>query len=81
MIYVNMIRDQAIQVFVNTYSLVEGYRKKYKVSKLVYYEVAPDAEAAIERENEIRNSKREFKNKLVEKINPKWIDLMHHLIT
>ena len=80
-IYVNMINDRAIQTFANTRSLIEAYRKKYKVSKLVYYESASDIGTAIEREKEIRTKKREGKNKLVEKMNPKWIDLMHHLIT
>lgn len=80
MIYVNTILDQAIQILANSTNLIKDYRKKYRVSKLVYYEVAPDIKAAIEREKEIKAAKRQNKNKLVEKINPKWIDLMPRLI-
>jgi putative endonuclease len=79
-IYVNMINDRAIQTFAHTSSLIEGYTQEHKVNKLVYYEAAADISAAIEREKEIKNLKREKKNRLIEKMNPEWIDLMHHLI-
>lgn len=79
-IYVDMINDRAIQTFAHTSSLIEGFTQQQKVNKLVYYEVAGDISSAIEREKEIRNLKRNEKNKLVEKMNPGWNDLMHQLI-
>ena len=42
---------------------------------LVYFEHTNDIEAAIAREKQIKNWKREWKNELIEKQNPKWIDL------
>ena len=52
-----------------------GFTAKYKCHKLVYFEHTNDMEAAIAREKQLKNWKREWKNELVEKQNPKWLDL------
>jgi putative endonuclease len=54
---------------------IEGFTKKYKVSRLVCYENFDDARDAISREKEIKGSRRGKKNALVETLNPKWADL------
>ena len=41
----------------------------------MYVEYGNDIEAAIAREKQIKNWKRAWKNKLIEKQNPEWIDL------
>ena len=48
---------------------------KYKCHKLVYYEHANNIRVAIEREKQLKNWKREWKNDLVKEQNPNWIDL------
>ena len=48
---------------------------KYNCGKLVYYEVYPDIEQAIAREKLLKRYKRKWKDKLVESINPNWLDL------
>jgi len=52
-----------------------SFTAKYKVDKLVYFEVTPSAEAAIAREKQIKSWSRKKKNQLIEKKNPKWLDL------
>jgi putative endonuclease len=54
---------------------IEGFTKAYKVNRLVYYECFDDPRDAIAREKEIKGWRREKKNALVEKTNPKWADL------
>src|SRR6266487_4650086 len=54
---------------------IEGFTKKYKVNRLVYYENFDDPRDAISREKEIKGWRRGKKNALVETRNPKWTDL------
>ena len=56
------------------------FTSKYNCNKLVYFEQFPSIEQAIAREKQIKHFKREWKNQLVETINPKWKDLSHSII-
>ncbi len=51
------------------------YTKKYKVTKLVYFEHYFDINDAIAREKQIKGLLRSKKNKIVEAFNPGWKDL------
>ena len=51
------------------------FTAKYNCSKIVYFEYTSSIKAAIERENQLKNWKREWKNQLIEEQNPKWEDL------
>ena len=46
-----------------------------KVNKLVFFESAPDVNAAIAREKEIKSWVRRKKNDLIHSMNPEWDDL------
>ena len=52
-----------------------SFTARYHVTKLVYFEETPSAEAAIAREKQIKSWSREKKNKLIESKNPRWNDL------
>src|SRR5713226_2601083 len=54
---------------------VEGFSKRYRVTRLVYYEVFQYVNNAIARETEIKKWRREKKVALVEANNPTWEDL------
>jgi putative endonuclease len=54
---------------------IKGSTKTYKVDRLIYYERFKDPRDAIAREKEIKGWRREKKNLLVERMNPKWADL------
>jgi putative endonuclease len=73
--YVGMTNDLTRRVYEHKNGLVEGFTKKYRVHKLVYYEVTENVLAALEREKEVKKWRREKKNQLVEKVNPTWEDL------
>ena len=55
--------------------VVKGFTARYKLDRLVYYEQFVDLISAITREKEIKAWRREKKNDLVRKLNPKWEDL------
>lgn len=52
-----------------------GFARKYRVSRLLYYETADDVRSAIAREKEIKGWRREKKLRLIERANPAWADL------
>ncbi len=57
----------------------DSFTAKYNITKLVYFEAADTALAAIEREKQIKSWSRAKKNKLVETKNPAWEDLYNTL--
>lgn len=73
--YVGMTNNLRRRMFEHKNSLLEGFTKKYKVHKLVYFEETSDVKAAIEREKKIKSWRCEKKNNLVKSVNPEWKDL------
>lgn len=53
---------------------IEGFTKKYKIHRLVYYETFDLAPKAIGREKQLKGWRREKKIALIEKSNPRWQD-------
>ena len=51
------------------------FTNKYKVHKLVYYEVTGDVNAAILREKQIKAGSRRKKIDLINSMNADWVDL------
>ena len=56
--------------------LIEGFTKRYRVHKLVYYEYYEDARTAIAREKELKGWTRARKNELVQTKNPDWHEIV-----
>ena len=55
--------------------LVKGFTSRYKIIKLIYYEVAEDIGPTILREKQIKSWSRKAKVELINKMNPDWRDL------
>ena len=53
-----------------------SFTSKYQAWRLIYYEEYGDAEAAKDRERQLKGWSRAKKNVLVAKMNPKWRDLI-----
>ena len=51
------------------------FTAKYNVSFLVWYDTFPDMTQAIDYEKKIKKWRRQKKIDLIEKANPKWLDL------
>jgi putative endonuclease len=62
-------------MFEHKNGLLEGFSKKYRLYYLVYFEHTADITSAIQREKQLKKWNREWKNELVERDNPEWIDL------
>ena len=61
-------------------NLFDGFTKKYRVHRLVYFEFHENLLAAIAREKAIKQWKRFWKIKLIEQTNPTWKDLYDTLV-
>ena len=57
-----------------------SFTAKYKVEKLIYFEETTDARSAIEREKQIKSWKRIQKIMLIQKSNPRFIDLYEKIL-
>ena len=55
--------------------LLDGFTKKYDVTRLVWYEVHEDVLAAITREKQIKKWNRAWRIRLIQEHNPRWDDL------
>ena len=55
---------------------IEGFTKKYRASKLIYYEQYENVEDAKRRERTIKKWKREWKENLINKANPQWDEML-----
>ncbi|MCL2406423.1 MAG: GIY-YIG nuclease family protein [Defluviitaleaceae bacterium] len=56
----------------------ECFTAKYNCTKLVYFEQANDIQTAVSREKQLKNWKREWKDKLIDETNPTRTDLSLH---
>jgi len=51
-----------------------GFTKQYAVHRLVWFEMHETMEAAITREKQLKNWRRDWKCNLIERENPDWTD-------
>ena len=68
-LYTGITNNLLRRVYEHKEKLADGFTKKYKINKLVYYEIAEDIEGAIQREKQIKGSLREKKVRLIESTN------------
>ena len=78
-LYTGVTNDIYRRIFEHKHKLVEGFTKKYHITKLVYYEVFDDIELAISREKQIKGGSRQRKINLIMNMNPMFIDLYDSL--
>ena len=74
-LYIGITNSLVRRVWQHQNGQIEGFTKTYNANRLVYYERFNDPRDAIAREKEIKGCRREKKNALVERMNPKWADL------
>jgi putative endonuclease len=55
--------------------LVEGFTKRYRITKLIYFEEYDDVRYAIERETRIKTWSRKKKIDLIATTNPAWEEI------
>jgi putative endonuclease len=79
-LYTGVTRDLKKRVYQHREKLADGFTFRYNVSKLVYYQIAQNAFAAISREKQIKGGSRAKKIELINSLNPEWDDLSDSLL-
>lgn len=78
-LYTGVTSDLQKRVSEHQQKLVEGFTKKYNVTKLVYYEAFDSIVDAIWREKQIKAGSRKKKLALIRSLNPEWKGLSEEL--
>jgi putative endonuclease len=76
-LYTGVSSDLYIRITQHKQGLIEGFTKKYRVHMLVYYEMHHLMTDAIKREHRIKEWHRQWKIRLIESMNPEWVDLFN----
>ena len=74
-LYTGVTNDLQRRVLQHRTGKAGSFTSRYKVIKLVYFEMTVDVYAAITREKQIKGGSRQDKIDLVNSINPEWNDL------
>lgn len=80
-IYVGLTNDLRRRVFQHRQGWYDGFTKKYRVNRLVYFESTTDRKRAEYRERHLKGWTRERKLALIEQANPFWTDLAEEWFT
>ena len=78
-IYIGVTNDLGRRVWEHREGVASKFTKKYGVTRLVYYEVYDDVQAAIAQETRLKKYKREWKINLIQARNALWDDLYETL--
>ena len=74
-LYLGVTSNLQKRVWQHRQDCVAGFTRRYRVHRLVWYELHDTMDAAIAREKNLKNWKRAWKIALIEKTNPQWSDL------
>ena len=78
-LYIGVTSNLPKRIWEHKSKFVRGFTEKYKVDKLVWYELHGTMESAVQREKNIKKWKRRWKLKIIEDMNPEWKDLYEEL--
>jgi putative endonuclease len=74
-LYIGVTSDLSQRTALHKQHLIKGFTAKYRVTHLVYYEMHVTMDAAIRREKQLKEWRRLWKIRLIESMNPEWLDL------
>jgi putative endonuclease len=74
-LYTGITNNLRKRVFQHKNDVVECFTQRYKIHRLVYYEVFRDVRNAISREKQIKSWTRAKRVAIISKENPTWEDL------
>jgi putative endonuclease len=78
-LYAGVTNNLERRIIEHREGLVPGFSKRYRIHRLVYYELFGNIRAAIAREKQIKAWSRKKKIALIEADNPTWVDLAESL--
>jgi putative endonuclease len=79
-LYIGITNDLARRGDEHRSEAVKSFTQKYRVHRLVYYEVYDSPDEAIRREKSMKAWQRIWKLRAIEEINPEWKDITNDLL-
>ena len=79
-LYAGVTNNLIRRIYEHKSDFVGGFTRQHGVHTLVWFESTDSIEAAIQREKQLKNWKREWKIALIEKANPYWGGLYEGLL-
>ncbi|MEO0123802.1 MAG: GIY-YIG nuclease family protein [candidate division WOR-3 bacterium] len=79
-LYIGVTNNLVRRMYEHKNKLINGFTKKYNLTKLVYYEITNEIDCAIRREKQLKNWHRDWKINLITQNNKEWKDLSEELI-
>jgi putative endonuclease len=80
-LYVGVTSDLVKRIWEHREHLVPGFTNRHLVTRLVWFECHDSIEAAINREKQIKEWRRDWKVNLIQAMNPEWRDLYNDVAT
>jgi len=74
-LYIGVTNNLLRRIYEHKTEENKSFSQKYKLNKLIYFEITESIESAINREKQLKNWRREWKIDLIEKTNPEYRDL------
>jgi putative endonuclease len=74
-LYIGTTSDLVRRVWEHKNNVVLGFTKRYGVDQLVWFEAHQSRDAALQREKQIKEWRRDWKINLIERENRHWRDL------
>ena len=74
-LYIGFTDILARRIFEHKQGLINGFTKRYNVSRLVYYETHSSLSSAVQREKQLKNWHRQWKINLIQSVNNDRTDL------
>ena len=74
-LYVGLTSNIVKRIWAHKNKLVDGFTKRYRIDRLVYYEQFRYVDDAIKREKQLKRWRRKWKLELIEEENVGWRDL------
>lgn len=78
-LYVGVTNNLQRRVYEHKHKLIDGFTKRYNCTKLVWFQQTSDVNSAIQEEKRMKKWKREYKENVINAMNPNWDDLSKKL--
>lgn len=74
-LYIGVTNHLSRRITQHRLKLIPGFTAKYRINRLIYFEIFKDAMTASKREKQLKGWSREKKLNLIEKVNPRLEEL------
>lgn len=79
-LYIGVTNDLVRRIYEHKNKLIEGFTKRYNLTKLIYFECIENINVAIAREKQLKGWRRNKKDAIIRQMNPNLNDLFESIL-